>query len=131
MQILIDTHYLIWALIDSPKLTEKERELFLNPENEIFYSTISIWEIAIKKMAKASFKALPEMIDKLSLEAGYNEVRLDKKHIFELSSLQDIKNHKDPFDKILLAQAKSEGLKFLTRDENILKYDEDAILEPS
>ncbi len=128
MKILIDTHYLIWALIDSSKLSESDREIFLNPNNEIFYSTISIWEIAIKRMNKKSFKGIPEVIDQLSLKAGFNELKLDKKHIFEVTTLKDIKGHKDPFDKILLAQAKSEGVRFLTKDEDLLQYNEACIL---
>ena len=109
-------------------MSKKDKELLLNSENEIFYSTISIWEIAIKSIKHKSLKNLPELIDKLSLEAGFNEVKLNKKHIFEVSKLKNLKNHKDPFDKMLLSQAKSEKLKFLTKDEKLLLYDEPCIL---
>lgn len=129
MKILLDTHYLIWALNDSPRLTDKDRELLLDSGNEIFYSTISIWEIAIKSIKHKSMKKLPELIDKLSVEAGFNEVKLDKKHIFEVSKLKNLKNHKDPFDKMLLSQAKCENYKFLTKDEKLLSYDEQCILK--
>ena len=129
MKILIDTHFLIWALMDSPKLTEKERQVLLDSNNEIFYSTVSIWELAIKNKKKKSFEYLPQIVDQLSVKAGFHELKLDKKHIFELATLGDIKNHKDPFDKILLAQAKNESFKFLTRDEHILEYNELCVIK--
>lgn len=126
MNILLDTHMLIWALTDSPMLSVKAREMILNPENEIFYSVISLWEIEIKHQSKP--KKLP--ISALDIagycrEAGYKPVQLNENSVFRLSELvrpDSEPPHKDPFDRMLICQAVSENMTFLTHDAMIKGY---------
>lgn len=126
MNILLDTHMIIWALNNSPKLSAKARELILNPENDIFYSIISLWEIEIKHQAKPD--ALPitaHQISEFCKAAGYKIVSLSENSIFKLSGLQrkpDEPPHKDPFDRMLICQAIAENMILLTHDTLIAGY---------
>ncbi len=132
MKILLDTHIAIWAVLDSEELSDEARAMILDEDNEIYYSAASVWEITIKHMAHPetflySGKYLAE-----GCEAnGFMSLPIFDKHSAELETLvrpKDAPPHKDPFDRILLAQAKSEGMKFMTHDGLIPYYNESFIV---
>lgn len=133
MKILLDTHMIIWALTDNPKLSAKAKEIILNRENEIFYSVLSLWEIEIKHLAKPN--AIPvtaHQISKFCKEAGFKTVALSENSIFKLSELQrkpDEPPHKDPFDRMLICQAITENMFLLTHDAMIAGYTSENIIK--
>jgi len=132
MNLLLDTHIAIWALNDDAALSQKARELILDPDNTIYYSTISVWEVLLKHARR------PESIpfDEADFcegckEAGFIPLGLADKHILAVHTLSrpdDVKEHHDPFDRLLLSQAKVENLSFLTHDELIPAYGERCII---
>ncbi len=132
MNLLLDTHIAIWALDDDNALSEKARELILNPDNTIYYSTISVWEVLLKHMRRPENIPFDEVdFSEGCKEAGFIPLNLSDKHILAVHTLSrpaDRKEHNDPFDRLLLAQAKVENLSFLTHDELISGYDEKCII---
>ena len=131
MKILLDTHYLIWAL-QGENISPEPEETILDPDNSIYFSVISIWEIAIKKHPnpdRIAFTA--EEVYRYAKDAGFEMLKLTEQHVFALDTLkikEGRKDHKDPFDRMLIAQAKNEGMRFLTKDCKIADYDEGCIL---
>ena len=121
MNLLLDTHMALWALIDDPMLPEEARRLILDGSSRVFYSIASMWEVAIKRALK------PERIPLSGVEflhycekASYEGVPIRDRHVVALESLPSI--HGDPFDRILIAQAKAEGFTFLTHDQTLGAY---------
>lgn len=132
MKILLDTHIAIWSVLDSEELSETARALLLDDGNEIYYSTASIWEITIKHMAHPETFLYSGIDLEKGCEAnGFISLPIFNKHTVALETLvrpKDAPPHKDPFDRILLAQAKSEGMKFLTHDTLIPYYNESFVI---
>ncbi|MBQ4187480.1 MAG: type II toxin-antitoxin system VapC family toxin [Firmicutes bacterium] len=132
MNLLLDTHIAVWALNDDPALSEKARELILDPDNTIYYSTISVWEVLLKHSRHPENIPFTEKdFSEGCREAGFVPLALSDKHILAVSSLSrpaNLKEHNDPFDRLLLAQAKVENLSFLTHDELIPGYNEKSII---
>jgi PIN domain nuclease of toxin-antitoxin system len=121
MRLLLDTHLLLWASEDSPRLPVLAASMIADPENELIFSVASIWEISIKH-AKGleSFHARAGTVWEGLLENGYAELAVLGNHAVAAGNLPPI--HKDPFDRILIAQAMVEGIIFLTADKVIAKY---------
>jgi PIN domain nuclease of toxin-antitoxin system len=121
MKLLLDTHLLLWASEDSPRLPALASSLIANSENELLFSVASIWEISIKH-AKGleSFHARPGTVWEGLQENGYAELAVLGKHAVAAGNLPPI--HKDPFDRILIAQATVEGITLLTADPTIARY---------
>jgi PIN domain nuclease of toxin-antitoxin system len=121
MKLLLDTHSLIWFLNGDEKLSHKVKIAIENPDNEKFVSVASIWEIAIKisldkfRFPKG-FKHFLSMIE----ENGFAMLPITMEHALVLSTLEFI--HRDPFDRLLISQCKSDNLVLATKDENIKKY---------
>lgn len=132
MNLLLDTHIAIWALNDDPALSEKAREMILDPDNSIYYSAISVWEVLLKHARRPESIPFNEAdFSEGCKEAGFIPLSLSDKHILAVSTLSrpsDIKEHNDPFDRLLIAQAKVENLSFLTHDELIPGYGEKCIV---
>ena len=132
MNLLLDTHIAIWALNDDPALSDKARELMLDPDNTIYYSTVSVWEVLLKHIRRPDNIPFDEMdFAEGCRAAGYVPLSLADKHVLAVRTLarpETIKEHNDPFDRLLLAQAKVENLSFLTHDELIPGYDEKCIV---
>lgn len=132
MKILLDTHVAIWAVKDSPSLSNEVKRMLEDENNEVFYSTASIWETMIKHSIRPD--QIP--IDGDELEdycegSGFQVLPIFNRHAVAIKTLrlrEDAPRHKDPFDRILLAQAKVENMKFMTHDEKIPYYDEDFII---
>ena len=132
MNLLLDTHLLIWALNEDPNLPEKAREMILDERNVIYYSAVSIWEVAIKHAAhpediQFSSKELVEFCR----EAGFQQIEMRDKHAFALETIKRAEGappHHDPFDRMLVAQAKAENFAFATHDSLISYYEERCII---
>lgn len=132
MNLLLDTHIAVWALNDDPALSGKARELILDPDNTIYYSTVSVWEVLLKHARRPDSIPFDEKdFSEACREAGFIPLGLADKHILAVHTLsrpEAAKAHNDPFDRLLLAQAKVENLSFLTHDELIPGYGERCII---
>ncbi|MDE7342167.1 MAG: type II toxin-antitoxin system VapC family toxin [Lachnospiraceae bacterium] len=132
MKLLLDTHIILWALDDNPKLTGRARDLILDVENDIYYSSASIWETTIKYMAKPDKICISgSRMSDLCREMGYRMLPIMDEHIKALETLvyhNRYQVHNDPFDRIMLAQAKADGLKFVTHDSKIPFYEESCVI---
>ena len=132
MNLLLDTHVAIWALNDDPALSEKARELILDPDNTIYYSTISVWEVLLKHSRRPDNIPFDETdFSESCREAGFVPLGLADNHILAVHTLTRSdaeKEHNDPFDRLLLAQAKVENLSFLTHDALIPGYGEKCVI---
>lgn len=132
MEILLDTHILLWALTNNPKLPRKALDLIQNKDNDIYYSVASIWEATIKYAIRPdnmpiSGKALSEYCRK----AGYRVLAIREEHVHMLESLHrspKAPRHNDPFDRVMIAQAKAEQFVFLTHDSMLPFYEEEYVL---
>jgi len=121
MKFLLDTHYVLWIPIEDPKISRRARTILENPENQFVFSVSSIWEIAIKKgQQRRDFRSDPREIRRLMIENGYEELNIQSHHVVAVDSLPPI--HKDPFDRVLIAQAIIEGITLLTADPKIAQY---------
>lgn len=121
MIYLVDTHVLIWLAVESPRLNQKTRNLLSNPDNEIYFSAISILEIAIKQqLAKVDFHMEAVVIRRMLIEKGYLELFVSGVHAASVGTMPLI--HRDPFDRLLVAQANVEGITLITADEQIARY---------
>ena len=119
MNILVDTHVVLWWLDDPKKLSDKARQLIESIENNIFVSSAVVWEIIIKKSI-GKLKAPDNLLEMLKGE-GFISLSITDQHAIRLEQLPPI--HQDPFDRIQIAQALTEGLTLITIDKKILQYD--------
>jgi PIN domain nuclease of toxin-antitoxin system len=118
---LLDTHFVLWVPVDSPRISSGARSILMNPANQFVFSVSSIWEIAIKKgLGRADFPHDPRDMRRRLMENGYDELTIESRHVVMVDSMAPI--HKDPFDRILIAQAMVEGITLLTADPVIAKY---------
>lgn len=118
MRILLDTHIYLWSVNDDRHLSKKLRSIILEA-NEVYVSSVSIWEAVIKtKLGKLDVN-LDELVDAIT-KSGFIELPVTAKHAIQVSKLPDL--HRDPFDRMLIAQAISEPLTFLTADATLQKY---------
>jgi len=121
MKILLDTHLLLWAASEPRRLSKQARMLIDNPQNEVLFSAASLWEVAIKcGLGREDFKVDARLLRRGLLDNGYSELPIMSEHVVATESLPLI--HKDPFDRILVAQATVEGIMLLTVDSLVSKY---------
>ena len=121
MRILLDTHVLLWAAGVPERLTREARDLIENPETELVFSAASLWEVAIKHgLGRDDFRVDPHLLRRGLLENGYTELPVAGLHAVALGSLPRM--HKDPFDRMLVAQAQVEGITLLTADPTVARY---------
>jgi len=132
MKILCDTHILIWFLTGDDQLSLKARTIIENEENEIYFSLVSVWEISIKPSRKPQYLSLSsERFIELCESQGFLEYPIDRRHILAVDTLQrpvHTPEHHDPFDRLLLSQAKIDKLTFITHDSLIPDYNEPCIV---
>ncbi|MBI3042911.1 MAG: type II toxin-antitoxin system VapC family toxin [Betaproteobacteria bacterium] len=121
MRLLVDTHLLLWSVAASRKLPAVVRELLTEPANTVLYSAASVWEIAIKSgLRRSDFRVdLPRLLRAFS-QAGFAELPVTAAHAARVGSLPDL--HKDPFDRLLVAQALTEPAVLLTNDSQLDGY---------
>jgi len=126
MKLLLDTHVVLWAAGQPEKLSESARTLLTAPENILFFSAASIWEIVIKRgLGRDDFKADPHRLRKMLVTHGYTELPVTAEHALKVETLPML--HKDPFDRLLLAQARAEGMLLLTINASVLQYQESTL----
>ncbi|HTC94335.1 MAG TPA: type II toxin-antitoxin system VapC family toxin [Terriglobales bacterium] len=121
MKLLLDTHLLLRAAGEPNRLSRKARTLIGNPENELLFSAASLWEVAIKRgLGRSDFQVDARLLRRGLLDNGYNELPIVSDHVVATESLPPI--HKDPFDRVLVAQATVEGITLLTMDSLVAQY---------
>ena len=121
MNLLLDTHILLWAAARPEKLSRKTLRLFDDPDNTLVFSAASLWEIFIKQsLGRDDFDVNARQLRRGLLDNGYNELSVTSIHALALDDLPPL--HKDPFDRMLLAQSRVEGFMLLTADKQILQY---------
>ena len=121
MKFLLDTHLLLWAAGKPEHLSLPALEILENPDSELFFSPASLWEVAIKAgLARTDFKVDPRLLRRGLLDNGYVEIPIVSEHTVFLYTLPLI--HKDPFDRLLIAQSIVEGITLLTADVLVAQY---------
>jgi len=121
MKLLLDTQLLLWAAGDPERLSAAARALIGAPENELWFSAASVWEIAIKRgLGREDFQVNPRLLRRGLLDNGYRELPVGSDHAVAIDSLPPL--HKDPFDRLLVAQAMVEGITLLTADAWVAQY---------
>ena len=121
MKLLLDTHVLLWSAGEPDRLSAEARTLIGATENELFFSAASLWEIVIKRgLGREDFRVDARVLRRGLLDNGYSELPMGSEHVVAIESLPII--HKDPFDRMLIAQAQVEGITLLTSDPTVAKY---------
>ncbi len=121
MKFLLDTHLVLWVPASDARISRSARLVLNDPENNLLFSTVSLWEIAIKRgLGKLDYRIDPRIIRHELLESGYEELPVLGQHAVSVDVLPAI--HKDPFDRLLIAQAIVEGITLLTADAAIARY---------
>ena len=132
MNILLDTQILLWFIFGDKRFTKEMSDYVINPNNEIYYSSVSIWEIAIKHgLHPDYFTFSAKEVSDACHKLGFVNMPLYDKHIIQLDFIKKKDNtpsHKDPFDHMLLSQAKNSRLTLLSSDEKFKYYDENCII---
>ncbi len=121
MAYLLDTHAFLWFLEGNKSLSKKAKDIIVNPKNKTFVSIASIWEMGIKiSLDKLQLDLTLEELKHELIKNEFEILPLDFDHVIELSGLDY--HHRDPFDRILISQAKSEKLTILSKDKNFRLY---------
>ena len=121
MKLLLDTQILLWAAGQPERLSAAARKLLNNRRNELLFSAASLWEIAIKNtLGREDFRVEPRLLRRGLLDNGYAELPVTSQHAVSIDVLPPL--HKDPFDRMLLAQATCEGITLVTGDAQLARY---------
>ena len=127
MRLLLDTHVLLWALIEPARLRAKARDMLEDPEHEVLFSVASVWEISIKAaLGRADFQVAPERIVEAARSSGFLEAPVRSAAALKVATLPHRQG--DPFDRLLVAQAMTEPASLLTADAQLKVYSEMVIL---
>lgn len=126
MNLLLDTHVALWAITDSPKLPLKARDLIASPRTNVWISTASIWEIAIKhSLSRGDMPISGHEALRYFSESGYRQLPIEAVHAVAVEDLPA--HHNDPFDRILVAQALVEPMRLMTHDALVALYSDTII----
>jgi PIN domain nuclease of toxin-antitoxin system len=121
MKLLLDTHLLLWAAGEPERLPIAARTMIEDAAHPLVFSAASIWEIAIKRgMGRPDFRADPALLRRGLFDNGYTELAITGRHAVAVAGLPSL--HKDPFDRMLIAQAMADGLLLLTMDPVVARY---------
>jgi PIN domain nuclease of toxin-antitoxin system len=121
VKLLLDTHLLLWAAGMPERMPPEATKLIEDENNELLFSAASLWEVAIKKgLGRDDFQVDPRLLRRGLLDNGYIELPIMSAHAVAVDGLPDI--HKDPFDRVLVAQAMIEGITLLTSDKRLTQY---------
>jgi PIN domain nuclease of toxin-antitoxin system len=121
MKLLLDTHILLWAASEPDRLPQTARQAIEDPQTQLLFSPASLWEVAIKSsLGRDDFRVDPRLLRRGLLDNGYAELPITGEHAVAVMGLPPI--HRDPFDRMLIAQATSEGVQLLTVDEVVSRY---------
>lgn len=131
MKLLLDTHILLWALVNDPHLSPKARRLIEDRGNDIYYSIVSPWEVQIKHdLHPAELTVDARTLSGYCKKAGFFQLPVKLEHICALPNLErcdGAASHKDPFDRIMVCQATTENMLFLTHDGRIGEYTDSCV----
>jgi PIN domain nuclease of toxin-antitoxin system len=121
MKLLLDTHVLLWAAGQPERLPKGAQTLLDDPQNELLFSSANLWEIAIKRaLRRDDFRVNVPLLRRELLDNGYHELPITCEHAVMIEALPPL--HKDPFDRILVAQTVAEGITLLTADPMVAQY---------
>lgn len=121
MRLLLDTHLLLWAAVEPELLSPVAQRLIDDPDNEFLFSAASLWEVAIKQSRKQKdFDVDARLLRRNLLASGYDELAVTGDHAVAVADLPLL--HKDPFDRLLIAQCTVEGITLLTADRIVARY---------
>jgi PIN domain nuclease of toxin-antitoxin system len=121
VRLLLDTHLLLWTVGPDERLSSQARRLIGDPENELLFSVASVWEVAIKYgRARDDFQVDPRLLRRALLDNGYRELAVTGEHAVAVANLPPL--HRDPFDRLLVAQSVVEGITLLTSDPQVAQY---------
>ena len=130
-EIMLDTHILLWMIFGDEQLSQKARMLIKQNIGRIYYSIASMWEVQIKYMlGKMPLSGIEFM--HYCEQSGYHKLPIDDLHVVELAGLvldEDAPPHNDPFDRIMISQAKAEGFLFLSHDSMLGAYHEPCVIQ--
>jgi PIN domain nuclease of toxin-antitoxin system len=119
--VLVDTHLLLWAAGEPKKLSGKARRILNDSASQLWFSAASLWEVAIKNgLGREDFRVEPRRLRRGLVDNGWRELAISSEHAVATLTLPPI--HKDPFDRMLLAQAHVEGVTLVTSDELVAQY---------
>ena len=122
MKLLLDTQVLLWAAGQPERLSPAARRLLNSTSNELVFSAASLWEVAIKHgLGRPDFRVEPRVLRRALLDNGYTELPITGEHAVSVDQLPAV--HRDPFDRMLLAQALCEGVTLVTADAQLARYD--------
>lgn len=122
MNFLLDTHALLWLFDDDDRLSENAKEIITNPDNKIFISIASFWEIAIKmSLSKLALDIPLEQLFDECEKVDINVLNINKKHLHFLTKLPFV--HRDPFDRLIICQAIVENCTLVSADKTLFQYD--------
>jgi PIN domain nuclease of toxin-antitoxin system len=123
VRLLLDTQLLLWAAGDPARLSTEARQLLEDPENQLIFSPVSLWEISLKQtLGRHDLRVDIRMLRRGMLDNGYLELPITGAHAIAVDGLAPL--HADPFDRMLVAQAKAEGAALLTADPLVAQYHE-------
>ncbi|MGB1196816.1 MAG: type II toxin-antitoxin system VapC family toxin [Synechococcus sp.] len=121
MQLLLDTHLLLWAVVEPERLDVALVGMLEDPLNTPVFSVVSLWELVIKRgLDRTDFQLEPSLLRQALLEAGWRELPVQAHHVLAVGQLPPL--HRDPFDRLLLAQAQADGLLLITADQQLAQY---------
>jgi PIN domain nuclease of toxin-antitoxin system len=121
VKVLLDTHLLLWAARQPDQLSAAAREVLDDPRNELVFSAASLWEVSIKSgLGRSDFQVDARLLRRGLLDNGYSELPVTSEHAVAIDGLPPV--HKDPFDRILVAQSMVEGILLLTADPLVAQY---------
>ena len=121
MQLLLDTHLLVWAMGEPERLDPALVRLLEDPMNTPVFSAVSLWELVIKRgLDRPDFQLEPSLLRQALSEAGWRELPVGAHHVLAVGQLPPL--HRDPFDRLLLAQAQADGLLLITVDQQLAQY---------
>lgn len=121
MRLLLDTHVLIWWLRDNPQLGSRPRDMISDVNVDVLFSAVSCWEASLKYRA-GKMEITGELLWRLALEEGFEGITIQQDHLAELERLPVVAGHRDPYDHLILAQAKAEGAALMTADRAMALY---------
>ncbi len=130
MRLLLDTHPLVWAMGSPQRLPAALAEMLEDPAHTPVFSVASLWELLIKRaLGRPDFTVQPAVLRRALLDGGWQELAIEAHHAFAVASLPPL--HRDPFDRLLLAQASADGLLLITADQQLAQYPAPVRLMPT
>lgn len=121
MRLLLDTHLLVWAMGSPERLPTGLAAMLQDPRHTPVFSVASLWELVIKQaLGRPEFRVEPAMLRRALLDGGWQELPIQAQHALAVAALPPL--HRDPFDRLLLAQASADGLLLITANQQLAAY---------